>query len=166
MATKEIEVSGLQEFKELIKNPSFRTSEGAWSFKSADSTQDEIMKVFTSEKIIESQPVVMDSLSLKSILPDHAFMEPRNIFTYPVFSLAKHSLNEPIEIIVETDESDNVVVWNEDFGVSGIGNNKEEALDEFEDLIYADYNSLKDIPQRRLSEGAKELLMKYRYYLG
>lgn len=168
MSQKDVVISGIKEFEELVQKPRFRISETHYTIgvKRADYIRDEIMRVFDKEIILENQPVVFDSLSIDSILPELTFAESRNIFTYPVFSLYNRSLKEPIEITIETDDAGKVVVWCEDFGVAGIGVDKEEALKEFEELLYADYSSLKNVPVKQLSEGAVDLLRKYEHYLG
>ncbi len=169
MAKQEALMLDKEEFTALARNPSFRAvkKSTSWHVQSTKYIHDEAMQIMkvSQQAIDNTKSAQIDSLSLDSIIPEPAFDIYQNIFTYPVFSLSHHQLNRPIEIMVETDAAGNVIVWNEDFGLTGIGNTKEEALEEFEELIISDYNSLKKFSVRDLSDGAKRLLSIYKDYL-
>jgi len=169
MSIKEAVIADKDQFSELANKPSFRQSELVFAseFQSANIVEDDFIRIFFSKLHRENtQSAQIDPLSIKSIIPEQAFTLPQNVFTYPVFSLPKHSLRAPIEVVVQTDESNNVILWNDDFGVCGIGNCIEKALEEFEELIFTDYASLKNIKEKNLSNGAKELIKKYKEFLG
>jgi len=160
-------MSTKDEFKQLVANLNFKTSEESYTCVSADYVESEFMQVLSIQPIKEdTQPVRFDSMAINVIMPESAFLIGSPNPLYYIFSLPHNPVKEPFNVIIESDEANRVVIWNENFGVSGIGDSKEEALEEFENLIFADYHSLQKIPQENLSEGARELLNVYKNHLG
>lgn len=170
MSRQEAVILDREEFVQMVKNPSFKRFALAESavFQSANFVSYDDIKILVSAPGYneDTQSAQTDSLSIDSIIPESAFMLSQNIFTYPIFSLPNHSLRETIQVSIQVNEANKVIIWNDDFGVCGIGDNAEEALQEFEELVFVDYDSLKNIAEKDLSKGAKELLSQYKVYLG
>lgn len=169
MLNKEAVVLGREEFLGMIKNPLFKRPVfgGAAEYQSANFASDSDIKILTSGLTHgeDTRPAQTDPLSLDAIIPNAAFTLSKNVFTYPIFSLPNHSLKETIQVSIQVDESGKVIMWSDDFGLCGVGDDNEEALQELEELIIADYHFLKNIPETDLSTGAKELLNRYKIHL-
>ena len=157
------------EFKQDVKNLSFQRHEKADSrtSQSANYVKDKMIEMIKLNlKLIEdTQKAMLDSLSIDSILPKPRFTLPQDIKINHIFSLPNYPLNDSLDIIVETDDLKRCIVWSDDFELSGIGDNIEEALLDFENSIISDYNYFQTMATESLSEGAKELLDKYKKYL-
>ena len=157
------------DFKKLSTDLSFRATDEAIAVgtQPADYVDDKVIKERQQPQEWEQNvSAQFDTLCVGVILPELAFSIEAPISKYYILSLPEHSLREPIEIIVDIDEFGRLTVWNDEFGVSGIGDTKEEALAEFEELIFSDYTSLSNASEQDLTQGAKELLDKYKHYLG
>ncbi|MBU4375877.1 MAG: hypothetical protein KKD29_00180 [Candidatus Omnitrophica bacterium] len=158
-----------EDYTKLTKNLSFRAEKEATPAegKLDRNVFDETIEVIRAEykKNDDGISVKPDLLASNYIIPDPVFTASQNAFTYPVFSLPHCQLKHPIEVIIEAKEDGNVIVWSDDFELSGLGGTKEEALADLSALAVSDYNSFKKIPIERLSEGAKDLLRIYEEYL-
>lgn len=70
-------------------------------------------------------------------------------------------LSHPLEVIIYR-EMDSIVVDNNDFNITGIGDSREEALQDFEDFFVHDYIVYSETPEDQLDDNSKILLNKYR----
>lgn len=154
------------ELKEIVGNISFYAKEVPKECSANTIVDDDFENLF--KKPHEGLFVGTDynKYAQDTIFPDAAFKSSGQRVPYSVLSLSKIKLREPFEVSFEVDTNGYMMLWSDLFGVSGVGRTQEEAMTEFEDLLLQDYNSLKELPAASLSEGAKELLGRYRFFLG
>ena len=158
-----------EDYTKLARNLSFRVEENAVParVKLDRNVFEEVLDSMRVEypKPDDVMPAKPDSLSLDCIVPDAVFTVNQSVFTYPIFSLPHCQLKHPIQIVIEAKEDGNVIVWSDEFELSGLGGTKEEALADFSSFVFSDRNSLRKIPTDKLSDGAKDLLRRYEEYL-
>ena len=71
------------------------------------------------------------------------------------------TLSIPLEVMIYHGV-DNIIVMNEDFNITGVGDSREEALKDFEDFFIHDYIVYLETPDEQLDDNSKALLNKYR----
>ena len=87
------------------------------------------------------------------------------VYTSFLSNYLDFKLRKPIKLVYEKgSESGAFIVGNEEFNKYGIGNRKEEALQDFEANLVTDYFELKETALDQLTEDAKRLLEIYRGY--
>ena len=159
----------------LLENEELREMMGSVSFYAQEVKEEVSANIFPNddfENIFKrSQEAIVIGTNYNKYASDTIFSAVAFKFTnqrlpYSIISLSKMQLNVPFEVYFEANVDGFTTVWSDLFGVSGIGKNREEAMVEFEELLLQDYNSLKGLPSASLSDGAKELLKRYKAYLG
>lgn len=75
------------------------------------------------------------------------------------------TLSIPLEVMIYRGV-DNIIVMNEDFNITGIGDSREEALQDFKDFFIHDYIVYLETPDEQLDDNSKAFLNNYRETIG
>ena len=130
------------------------------------------MSVFTQDPHLQEKQEffsvtakIRESLQISPTIFVSAPASSVSVYTSFLSNYPDLKLHKPIKLVYEKgSESGAFIVGNEEFNKYGIGNTKEEALQDFEANLVTDYFELKESSLDQLTEDAQRLLKIYRGY--